>query len=105
MSAGIVAIAVVPDRRIGTSLWELYELSLACAVFGIPHPDLADPWYELRLCGDSGEGGVFSLRTDHGLDGLVGADTVIVPSVPEAVVDDGEEVPEELVTALRAAAA
>ncbi|MFD3996309.1 helix-turn-helix domain-containing protein [Streptomyces sp. NPDC058548] len=105
MNAGVVAIAVVPDRRIGTSMWELYELSLACGVFGIPHPDLADPWYRLRLCGDSGEGGVFSVRTDHGLDGLVGADTVIVPSVPDAVVEDGEEVPAELVEALRAAAA
>ncbi|MFD7325457.1 helix-turn-helix domain-containing protein [Streptomyces sp. NPDC059875] len=105
MRTGIVAIAVVPDQRVGTSLWELYELSLACAVFGIPHPDLADPWYELRLCGDTGDAGVFSLRTSHGLDGLVGADTVIVPSVPDAVVDDGEEVPAELVEALRAAAA
>ncbi|MEU9995950.1 helix-turn-helix domain-containing protein [Streptomyces sp. NPDC050848] len=105
MSTGTVAIAVVPDQRVGTSLWELYELSIAAAVFGVPHPDLADPWYELRLCGDSGGTGVFSVRTDHGLDGLVGADTVIVPSVPEAVVDDGEEVPADLVEALRAAAA
>lgn len=103
MSAGVVAIAVVPDRRIGTSLWELYEIAIACAVFGNPQPDLADPWYELRLCGEAGPG-VFSLRTEYGLDGLVGADTVIVPSVPDAVVDDGEEVPAELVEALRAAA-
>ncbi|MFF9016200.1 helix-turn-helix domain-containing protein [Streptomyces sp. NPDC014870] len=105
MSTGVVAIAVVPDQRVGTSLWELYELSIAAAVFGVPHPDLADPWYTLRLCGDAGGAGVFSVRTDHGLDGLVGADTVIVPSVPDAVVDHGEEVPGELVEALRAAAA
>ncbi|MER5964430.1 helix-turn-helix domain-containing protein [Streptomyces sp. NPDC002057] len=108
MSAGVVAIAVVPDRRIGTSVWELYEIAIACAVFGNPQPDLADPWYELRLCGDTGSGpgtGIFSLRVDHGLDGLVGADTVIVPSVPDAVVEDGEEVPADLVDALREAAA
>ncbi|MFG2330664.1 helix-turn-helix domain-containing protein [Streptomyces sp. NPDC048604] len=104
MRPGVVAVAVVPDPRVGTSLWELYELSIACAVFGIPQPDLADPWYELRLCGDAGDAGIFSVRADHGLDGLVGADTVIVPSVPDAVVDDGEEVPAELVEALRAAA-
>ncbi|MFB6630116.1 helix-turn-helix domain-containing protein [Streptomyces sp. NPDC056362] len=104
MSPGVVAIAVVPDRRTGTSLWELYELAIACAVFGNPQPDLADPWYELRLCGEAGTG-VFSVRTSHGLEGLVGADTVIVPSVPDAVVEDGEEVPAELVAALRAAAA
>ncbi|MFJ4324329.1 helix-turn-helix domain-containing protein [Streptomyces tricolor] len=104
MRPGVVAIAVVPDPRVGTSLWELYELSLACAVFGIPQPDLADPWYELRMCGESGDAGVFSVRADHGLDGLAGADTVIVPSVPDAVVEDGEEVSAELVEALRAAA-
>ncbi|MGW8768478.1 helix-turn-helix domain-containing protein [Streptomyces sp. NPDC055815] len=103
MSAGVVAIAVVPDRRIGTSMWELYEIAIACAVFGNPQPDLADPWYELRLCGEAGPG-VFSVRTDHGLEGLVGADTVIVPSVPDAVVEDGEDVPADLVDALRAAA-
>ncbi|KUH35420.1 MULTISPECIES: helix-turn-helix domain-containing protein [Streptomyces] len=120
MPAGTVAVAVVQDA--GLSHWEMYELSIALAVFGIPHEDLADPWYRLRLCaaeapdvpggrsGPPGDGpGVpgagFSLRTDHGLDGLVGADTVIVPSVPEECVDDGREVPAELVEALRAAAA
>ncbi|MFE4616087.1 helix-turn-helix domain-containing protein [Streptomyces sp. NPDC056747] len=105
--AGVVAIAVVPDGGVGLTLWELYEISLASAVFGIPQPDLADSWYELRLCGDltaAPPQGPLSLRVTHGLDGLVGADTVIVPSVPEAVVDDGEEVPAELVAALRAAA-
>ncbi|MET9437741.1 helix-turn-helix domain-containing protein [Streptomyces sp. NPDC006551] len=107
MTAGTVALAVVPDHRVGVTLWELYELSIAATVFGIPHPDLADPWYDLRLCGpggESGPGGLLSLRATHGLDGLVGADTVIVPSVPDAVVEGGEEVPGELVEALRAAA-
>ncbi|MGW7364251.1 helix-turn-helix domain-containing protein [Streptomyces sp. NPDC054841] len=107
MHAGIVAVAVVPDRRSGISLWEMYELSIACTVFGIPHADLADPWYELRLCGpeqDSAGPGL-SVRTEYGLDALAGADTVIVPSVPDACVDGGEDVPAELVDALRAAAA
>ncbi|MCX4818620.1 helix-turn-helix domain-containing protein [Streptomyces sp. NBC_01142] len=119
MGPGTVAVAVVTEDT-GLSLWELYELSIACTVFGIPHPDLADPWYELRLCGtgtpssaagapSSGTGlpsagPAFSLRTDHGLDALVGADTVIVPSVPDACVEGGKDVPAELVDALRAAA-
>lgn len=107
MRPGTVAIAVVPDRGTGISPWEMYELSIALAVFGIPHRDLADSWYELRLCGSAAApaAGPFALRTDHGLDALVGAGTVIVPSVPERVVDDGEDVPAELVEALRAAAA
>ncbi|HET6855532.1 MAG TPA: helix-turn-helix domain-containing protein [Streptomyces sp.] len=101
-----VAVAVVEDA--GISLWELYELSIACTVFGIPHPDLADPWYDLRLCGSGSEGAGpgtgFTLATPHGLDALVGADTVIVPSVPDPCVEDGEDVPADLVEALRAAA-
>ncbi|MFD8550264.1 helix-turn-helix domain-containing protein [Streptomyces fradiae] len=129
MSAGTVAVAVLQDA--GLSPWEMYELSIALAVFGIPHDDLADPWYRLRLCTDRphgtgrphgrpgapGRGDVrhgpgeaygppgFSLRTEHGLDALAGATTVIVPSVPEACVTGGREVSPELVAALRAAAA
>ncbi|MBT2397696.1 helix-turn-helix domain-containing protein [Streptomyces sp. ISL-100] len=99
-----VAVAVVEDS--GISLWELYELSIACTVFDVPNPDLADPWYDLRLCGTNkgGPSAGFSLTTPHGLDALAGADTVIVPSVPEACAEDGEDVPPELVDALRAAA-
>ncbi|MER6994773.1 helix-turn-helix domain-containing protein [Streptomyces sp. NPDC000410] len=108
MSAGVVAIAVVPDQRAGLTMWELHELSIACTVFGVPQPDLVDPWYELRLCGSPSAGpspgSPFSLRTEYGLDALVGADTVIVPSVPDAVVEEGEDVPSELVEALREAA-
>ncbi|WP_093803373.1 helix-turn-helix domain-containing protein [Streptomyces sp. Wb2n-11] len=99
-----VAIAVAEDA--GISPWELHELSIACAVFGVPQPDLADPWYDLRLCGTrrSAPRTGFSLSTPHGLDALTGADTVIVPSVPDPCVEDGQDVPPELVDALRAAA-
>ncbi|MBT2492296.1 helix-turn-helix domain-containing protein [Streptomyces sp. ISL-96] len=99
-----VAVAVVEDS--GISLYDLYELSIACTVFGNPQPDLADPWYEMRLCGSNkGAPAVgFSLSTPHGLDALAGADTVIVPSVPAACAEDGEDVPPDLVDALRAAA-
>ncbi|MGW1279538.1 helix-turn-helix domain-containing protein [Streptomyces tsukubensis] len=107
MSAGTVAV-VVPEE-FGVPSWELYELSIPCTVFGKPQPDLADPWYEFRLCGtgdagpDQDEPAAFRLRTAYGLDGLVGADTVIVPSVPDACMDGEQPVSPALVEALRAA--
>jgi transcriptional regulator GlxA family with amidase domain len=107
MSAGSVAVVVTED--IGVPSWDLYELSIPCTVFGKPQPDLADPWYDLRLCGtgtpqDGGGAGTgLSLRTPHGLEHLVDADTVIVPSVPDSCVEDGSPLPRDLVDALRRA--
>ncbi|MEV0150253.1 MULTISPECIES: helix-turn-helix domain-containing protein [unclassified Nonomuraea] len=107
MSAGTVAL-VVPEG-IGIPSWDLYELSIPCTVFGKPQPDLADPWYDLRLCavGSGGSGGgspyELSVRTRHGLDDLAGADTVIVTSVPDPCVEDGEPLPPGLADALRRA--
>lgn len=77
MSAGSVALAVVEDMP-------LYELAIAREVFGTERTDLASPWYDLRLCairphGTRTESG-FVLFTDHGLDRLGDADTVIVPA-------------------------
>ncbi|MBX9388578.1 helix-turn-helix domain-containing protein [Streptomonospora nanhaiensis] len=105
MTPGTVAL-VVPEE-IGIPSWDLYELSIPATVFGKPQPDLADPWYELWLCGtahrSSGAGPGFSLRTTHGLADLVRADTVIVASVPDVCVDADAPVPPELTEALRAA--
>ncbi|EFL36791.1 AraC-family transcriptional regulator [Streptomyces viridochromogenes DSM 40736] len=105
MSAG--SVAVVVTEEIGVPSWDLYELSIPCTVFGKPQADLADPWYDLRLCGTGGgaEDGPqgLSLRTRYGLDDLVGADTVIVPSVPDPCVEEGMPLPPELITALRRA--
>ncbi|MFG3347005.1 GlxA family transcriptional regulator [Streptomyces sp. NPDC048018] len=97
MSAGTVAVVLVPDERGGISPWDLYELSVASMVFGIAHTDLADPWYTLRVCGPAP-------HATHGTDGLTGADTVVVPSVPDAVVEGRQELPPDVVGALRAAA-
>ncbi|MFI8518884.1 GlxA family transcriptional regulator [Streptomyces sp. NPDC085481] len=96
MSAGVVAVVLVPDERGGLSPWDLYELSTVSMVFGVPHTDLTDPWYALRVCGPVPQ-------ATHGFGGLVGADTVIVPSVPDAVAEGRREVPAELVAALREA--
>ncbi|MFE1173841.1 GlxA family transcriptional regulator [Streptomyces sp. NPDC058773] len=108
MHPGSVAVVVAED--IGVPSWDLYELSIPCTVFGKPQADLADPWYDLRLCrmgtgqqdGSPADSGL-SLRTRYGLDDLVGADTVIVPSVPDSFVDEGGPLPSALITALRQA--
>jgi transcriptional regulator GlxA family with amidase domain len=64
----------------------------------------------LRLCGvaepgqDEPAGGAgFLLRTPYGLDGIVGADTVIVASVPDACVEERAPLPPGLISALRRA--
>ncbi|MEU6613521.1 helix-turn-helix domain-containing protein [Streptomyces parvus] len=111
MRAGSVAVVVTEEIHLPS--WDLYELSIPCTVFGKPQPDLADPWYDLRLCGmrEPGEapgtaahaGAGLSLHTSYGLADLVDADTVIVPSVPDPCVDDGRPLPPELITALRRA--
>ncbi|WP_409237863.1 helix-turn-helix domain-containing protein [Streptomyces sp. PA5.6] len=112
MSAGSVAVVVADE--IGIPSWDLYELSIPFTVFGKPQPDLSDHWYDLRLCATrepgpgqgqgaaAGEFGV-SLRTPYGLEGLAGADTVVVTSVPDACVDEGAPLPTGLADALRAA--
>ncbi|MFJ9854024.1 GlxA family transcriptional regulator [Streptomyces sp. NPDC101150] len=110
MNAGSVAVVVPED--IGVPSWDLYELSIPCTVFGKPQPDLADPWYELRLCRSGAPDGQqdaerdgfgLAVRTPYGLDDLADADTVIVTSVPDACVEDGLPVPPELAKALRRA--
>jgi AraC family transcriptional activator FtrA len=105
VSTGSVAL-VVPEE-IGMSSWDLYELSIPATIFGQPQPDLADPWYDLRICGtgppSQEPGPAFTLQTRYGLDGLVGADTVIVASLPELCVEGDAAVPPELVSALRRA--
>ncbi|CAD5920202.1 MULTISPECIES: helix-turn-helix domain-containing protein [unclassified Streptomyces] len=77
-----------------------FELALACEVFGSHAPDAADSWYRLSLCGpDAVRAGRFRLEPDLGLDGLVGAHTVIVPGWA----DIDQAPPADLVDAVRAA--
>ncbi|WP_181009239.1 GlxA family transcriptional regulator [Streptomyces sp. SM11] len=108
MSAGSVALIVTEEIEFPS--WDLYELSLPCTVFGKPQPDLAAPWYDLRLCSmrepgpdTPADATGLSLRTRYGLADLVGADTVIVPSVPDPCVDEGQPLEPELIAALRLA--
>ncbi len=104
---GTVAILVTDDDA--PSTWDVYEAGLACVVFGVDHSDLADPWYELRLCGlnpaaPRAKHG-WTLNPEHGLEGLHGADTIIVPSVPQAVLDGTAPLDPLLVKELQEASA
>ncbi|MBO2450412.1 helix-turn-helix domain-containing protein [Actinomadura barringtoniae] len=84
-----------------------FELSIACEVFGMDRRDLADPWYDFRLCaadpGSTRTQNGFVPDTPYGLDGLKGADTVIVPALCNGYPLEGEGPDERLVQALRAA--
>lgn len=105
MTPGSVAVAVINDTDM--QVCEVYETAITYAVFGDPQLDLADPWYELTMCSigePSQAASGFSLRSTHGLDDLVKADTVIVPSVPHSVVTRGAALPDEFIDALRQAA-
>jgi transcriptional regulator GlxA family with amidase domain len=79
-----------------------FELALACEVFTRDPSGLADPWYDLVVCGPGPVGiGRFRLEPDDGWDRLVRADTVIIP----AVADIDADVPPDLLDAVRAAQA
>ncbi|HZM75552.1 MAG TPA: helix-turn-helix domain-containing protein [Candidatus Limnocylindrales bacterium] len=93
----VVAVAVTDGAPI-------FELAVACEVFGIERTDLVDPWYEMRLCAaqPSPLRTAAGLRVDtpYGLDDLVEADTVIVSAMPLSM---RLTPPEPLVEALRRA--
>jgi transcriptional regulator GlxA family with amidase domain len=80
-----------------------FDLATPVEVF--ERAELADgaPAYEVRVCSPAGEvdAGAFRLRAPWPLDALATADTVVVPGVA----DPRNEVPGEVLEALRAAAA
>ncbi|WP_040840085.1 helix-turn-helix domain-containing protein [Nocardia brevicatena] len=102
MTVGSVAVALVDDMP-------LYEIAIATEVFGPSRADLADPWYELRVCASASasvhtEAG-FVMPTPYGFDELVRAETVIVPALPHSCLHSDNPVPSDLIVALRSAAA
>lgn len=80
----------------------MFELSVACEVFGLDRSELVDPWYRHRVAAavpgphTSPEG--LLLETPYGLDELERADTVVIP----ARIFAGDP-PADVVFALRAA--
>ena len=64
----------------------MFELSVACEVFGLDRSELVDPWYRHRVAAAipgphfSPEG--VSIDTPYGLEEVADADTVIIPANP-----------------------
>ncbi|MBW6433381.1 helix-turn-helix domain-containing protein [Actinoplanes hulinensis] len=107
MTAPSVAVVVVDHTDMHP--WDMYEVAIASAVFGVAQPDLADPWYDLRLCPGSDQtseprNGV-SLTSSHRLSEILEADLAIVTAVPEACVTGAQDFDDKLLDTLRRAAA
>jgi transcriptional regulator GlxA family with amidase domain len=80
-----------------------FHLSVPCLVFGEDRSSAGIPRYQVRVCaterGPLSTTVGFSIDVKHGLEGLRGAQTVIVPSWPDTL----PPAPPELLAALRAA--
>src|SRR6266851_5592452 len=81
----------------------IFEVAIACEIFGRARPSMPDLGYDFRVCNPpSGRvyaSPVFASEAPDTYDTLVRADTVIVP----AVRDVHEEAPADLVEAVKAA--
>lgn len=91
-------------RSVVLALYEgamLFEAATAVEVFGVVRDDIADPWYDFTVCGPRAAvlGELARVTTTEGLDPVLGAHTVIVPSCHDV---DGEP-PADVVAALRTA--
>lgn len=90
------AIAIVAFERISP-----FHLSAPCVVFGDPHPGV--PPFDFAVCatqpGRLATTAGFSIVVEHGLEKLLTADTIIVPSWR----DPAERAPAALLAALVAA--
>jgi transcriptional regulator GlxA family with amidase domain len=77
MDRHVVAVAV-------TDAVPIFEFAVPQEVFGTDRTDIADPWYELRLCaaepGPLHTSGGLRVTPPYGLDDLVVANTVLVPA-------------------------
>ncbi|MEU8174268.1 helix-turn-helix domain-containing protein [Microbispora hainanensis] len=84
---GIVALAVIADMP-------MFELSIACEIFGTDRSELTEPWYELRLCaarpGTTRTQNGFALHTPYDFHTLTTADTVVVPAISADAVLAGD---------------
>ena len=90
-----VAVAVMVGAPV-------FELAVACEVFGIPRPELANPWYEFQLCATEPGASIasgFTTTTRFGMNDLANADTVIIP----ACTNVHAQQPALLIDAIRAA--
>lgn len=65
----------------------LFDLSVACQVFGYPRPDLGEIRYRLTLCapkkGKLMTSSGFTINVPNGLEALRQADTIVVPGIDD----------------------
>jgi transcriptional regulator GlxA family with amidase domain len=89
-----VAVLALPDVV-------AYDLSIAVEVFARVPVASGENGYEVRVCGTESwvEAGPLRIGTDHGLAGLEGADTIIVPGRNDFMT----ETPIPVIAALRSA--
>ncbi|HZR50223.1 MAG TPA: helix-turn-helix domain-containing protein [Streptosporangiaceae bacterium] len=96
MPVGRVALAVPEGSPI-------FEVAIPCEIFGRPRLELADPWYDFRICatepGKTRTQAGFAVADAGSLDELAAADTVIVAALPEPAFEPSAR----LVEAVRAA--
>ncbi|WP_432194437.1 GlxA family transcriptional regulator [Streptomyces sp. bgisy027] len=97
MRPHVIALAI-------TDATPTFELAVPCEVFGTDRSDLIDPWYELRMCGDSSTplrtATGLAVHTPYGFDDLLDADTILVTACARPVQLDP---PARLVEVLREA--
>lgn len=84
---------------------KLFEIAVACEVFGESRPGLIDPAYGVKICAVSGaetvlQNGLIAPGL-HSLAAMATAETVIVPALPSV----DAVIPLDLIEAVRAAAA
>src|SRR5437773_11937088 len=80
----------------------IFELAVACEVFGIDRSDMGLPNYDFFVCAAEKpplrvKGGLFSMNVEHGLEELERAGTIVVPAWH--VIE--ESPPEPVLAALR----
>jgi AraC family transcriptional activator FtrA len=73
-----------------------FETGIVTEVFGLTWPEIDVPWYTLTICAESPApvrviGGA-TLQTEHGLDDLAAAGTVVVPSVADPTAEPSPQV-------------
>jgi len=79
----------------------VFEMAVACEVFGIDRSAMGVPNYDLRICSYdqpplATNGAGFTIDTPHGLETLAWADTIIVPGWPSPKREPVPEVSEAL---------
>lgn len=86
----------------------LFELAVACEVFGIERPELPTWNYEHVVCavagsGDAGQGGL-RIETPHGIEAIATADTVLIPAWSASGNEEEPHLyPADVIAALRTA--